>query len=1293
MDENSLQGALFKLSTRGWLWNKRYVFVKNGKLCWYNKKPVDKTKSSPKRLFSLQNAIVERAPLSIIQKHKKNWSFQVVVPNFEHMETVYFACESEEELDNWIINLSKVVQGLKANAKQAGKSGQDAVPPASPTTVSLYPAVGDKPAIVVSLSPEKQRSEDNVNDWDTRRKSNNGAEATLSVDPALKKKVKASRRLSTISIGDIDDFEVASPRSPIHAHAYLSQGLDDEEAVLRGYDGTGKDGRPSATRKFRFSLGRPSDTPLLTQEALAAHTESNNSSAKGQWNDRFQKLLDVPVTTFEESIQRGLKLSELIGQFVAAASRNAETIIDEYTLPLNKKTIRHVNRDETQDSSEQVPLYEADDMLLLIAEDPVLASGELEKQRDRGLAVGSSRNRNAVIYSDDSADSHGFDADERQARMSGLELRGCVALAKAASALCPVNDHTDVDSNNGVPPIRLNLITVVDYKGFRVHAVSVVHLNGTSTVVHGYVPTFQQFAYHQYTEEILSEMGVFLNIKPHELVYRGMDERVRVMLSSDLEAHHDNHYIYLIHCSRIYPADIRGDEPDVVSFVPRQLRPELVQAHSTRISAGALRDSTTEVSELVYQYSDKQEAQRASEFMRQDVVRLVVQKLDSLELLPYDSETLTRVLHSHGVNVHYLGSVSQLTRMPHIRNLCVTEMLARICKKIFRRLIREKIRMAKHRDVKNAAEVDKDIYVCVVDFFNLVLGSSIDSERFWGTVLLPKVSTHFEIPLEEIERSREDGSVVLSGLFLAMQFHCGVKFEDQDIYSFQQMFDDHHSDQNPAHQVVAITQLRAVESKKKFTDMHHLECHLFADRAVYYRDRGELELAMQAVDLKRRLKSALRNGEDDPTVMAESAEILLKAGDIDGAMRIVQSTLMQGRTFHALSARVYMVLMRICFMTIRQQMVPPPEPFVEGEYNFELLGQETITCYENAVRAIEYQLGTSHPMLLEVHEALAKICSESGLHHEALKMYNVNVALAQRVLGLNHPSTAVYHIKAGHVHRALRNADAAIQSYEKALLIHETALGRDSPVTASSCFFLCEALSSKGDYNQALEYGIRALHIRESVFGYHHLSCLNSYYQVAVVAEKAGREDNAIQYYEVLLGELRGAQISDEQTISDIQSIVRAIIKIKLKNLTVPQRVALKLGLEKLPEEMAFGSGFNSSVNVSMASATHNHTWAHSYPSRKRNSIEMAEDPEVAATVAKKIYESASPSQYMNLLVEQITDKVVNARNRACLELLAVVRLVERESCLDNRETNGDLNEGLMRQLFANMDLGMSHAL
>ena len=81
-----------------------------------------------------------------------------------------------------------------------------------------------------------------------------------------------------------------------------------------------------------------------------------------------------------------------------------------------------------------------------------------------------------------------------------------------------------------------------------------------------------------------------------------------------------------------------------------------------------------------YQNNDKVRNDLKTIF-NQKLTNLII-ALDSLYLVPYNSETLKLCFHHYGINLHYLGKVAERTTVPHIREMCLIEMFARVCKKI-----------------------------------------------------------------------------------------------------------------------------------------------------------------------------------------------------------------------------------------------------------------------------------------------------------------------------------------------------------------------------------------------------------------------------------------------------------------------------------------------------------------------------------------------------------------------------------------------------------------------------------
>lgn len=73
-------------------------------------------------------------------------------------------------------------------------------------------------------------------------------------------------------------------------------------------------------------------------------------------------------------------------------------------------------------------------------------------------------------------------------------------------------------------------------------------------------------------------------------------------------------------------------------------------------------------------------------------------------------ESITRIFHSYGVNMRHLGKVAETTHLPHVKDVCLAEMIARSTKKILRANIAtcifEKFRVGENFDEEELATLD-----------------------------------------------------------------------------------------------------------------------------------------------------------------------------------------------------------------------------------------------------------------------------------------------------------------------------------------------------------------------------------------------------------------------------------------------------------------------------------------------------------------------------------------------------------------------------------------------------------
>ncbi|KAJ0987073.1 hypothetical protein J5N97_005429 [Dioscorea zingiberensis] len=108
--------------------------------------------------------------------------------------------------------------------------------------------------------------------------------------------------------------------------------------------------------------------------------------------------------------------------------------------------------------------------------------------------------------------------------------------------------------------------------------------------------------------------------------------------------------------------------------------------------------------------ADEEMVRKASSYLMNVVLPKFVQDLCALEVSPMDGQTLTDALHSHGINVRYLGKVAEMTKhLPHLWAICTNEIVVRSAKHILKDLLMESL--------------DHDIGQAITHFFNCFIGN------------------------------------------------------------------------------------------------------------------------------------------------------------------------------------------------------------------------------------------------------------------------------------------------------------------------------------------------------------------------------------------------------------------------------------------------------------------------------------------------------------------------------------------------------------------------------------------
>lgn len=389
------------------------------------------------------------------------------------------------------------------------------------------------------------------------------------------------------------------------------------------------------------------------------------------WNEEFQQALAMPDSHAKFVALRNLELD-----FVYAAQLYGKIIISEMSLPVSLKTIK--------------------------------------PSSVGGIAGGEKYIAQGILFKF-AVDLEGlYKSDENAMKAASHDLKGLMAFF-----------------TTGVSALHVPLMALIDYKGFRLQAISLLPIN-KSTLAYG----SSDGARTVHTSdaglnECMKQAGVLLNLKPHRV---GPNE-IEIAAVADIEGHVgvDGRY-YLLDFARVAPPQpVSQSDAGLNSQLYRLLRLEFVKRYVRPLSADAysamgrhnMREHNGEVREAFDTLAREVLPAFASKWSASVVETLA--KRDTFEERLASLGTLCALAHAKGINVRLLGVVRASTNDAVARNLLLVEAVARVAKNSMRALLRREAR-------RSGVPCRERFNSLALGFLNLCLRSlpSDAGEPFWS---------------------------------------------------------------------------------------------------------------------------------------------------------------------------------------------------------------------------------------------------------------------------------------------------------------------------------------------------------------------------------------------------------------------------------------------------------------------------------------------------------------------------------------------------------------------------------
>ncbi|KAJ3332136.1 hypothetical protein HDU76_001170 [Blyttiomyces sp. JEL0837] len=878
------------------------------------------------------------------------------------------------------------------------------------------------------MSPSRQLSRAGTVVTDMRRPSqpqffNNNMPGTLSRsntyrsfrDDDASSVYSVDSVVSSLAPSIMEAEDVRSCTSSFETLSFCSEPvLTPHELVIMGSNGFKMPAREESLRRRKVSI-----QPCGRQDAPLEPVE--------KWNVKYQRLLLRVSNSLEESMRQDVDLMNLIGCFDEAALTHAIKMVDEY----------HVGGSRHNKGAGIPGAVSIDGMILHFACDYDVATAE--------------------------------EVD--------------AALCRTSSELRSINAFNGIASGLGTA-----LMSLIDYKGFRVVAYADMGIDQTT------IPVFDLHSKPIHVNDKISERlggaAKSLNLKSHG-VQIGDDRRVNVHLSASVEVHHDQQtkQNYAVNLHEIFPMDFHpplsstsssptrsgppspkkpsqsqptqsqtlfsnGDNPNAA----RRLRPEFLAAYNVALSSDAF--TTASGCGRRERELNDQEVVRASRFLNENWIPAFVRRLDELEIRPVDSRDLSVEMHKGGVNIRYLGMIAKISHLPYVRNFSCIEMVSRAAKVIFAARIRA---LTIHFRSVGATQIDEETKTWAANIFSTILGTGDKSEKFFEEKLRPEIAEKFDYDMEYSQFAH----LHRPALFLALQYQCGVTFQDSMDYNFSS------PTPCPRQKFLAFTPRRKhLNGSPKLLDPQPTTFNE-DDRLAYHLSRHFRSLGP---------KSKLSKSDLTCIKLTQVASHYNATGRYEEARRYAAAA--------ASSSPGNMCAVSLA----KAQLV---EALGALQVN-PISGPDTslLTIYRSAVSVSNWHWGVDHPVNMALHDRVCDVYLRGRNYGQALEFHNLSLGIAMNALGKNHVVTAGYLTKAGILLGHLKQTDESIRHLNEALHIYNSVNASPS-LLAETLSHLADALDARGDLDSAIQHSQQAKKLREKAHGQLDPRSVASYLQLA----------------------------------------------------------------------------------------------------------------------------------------------------------------------------------------------------
>ena len=614
---------------------------------------------------------------------------------------------------------------------------------------------------------------------------------------------------------------------------------------------------------------------------------------------------------------------------------------------------------------------------------------------------------------------------------------------------------------------------------------------------------------------------------------------------------------------RAAPSDLPS--PGTNEIITHCLRPEFVQSYKIPLTGDSYRPEMEEMEDFK---ANAEEACEASLDLHNLTIPALTNSLDNLTEVALDSSSLTRLLHANGINVRYLGKVHNLAKYPHVKSLALVEICSRAAKHILNQTFRQISRKGRaemlsaeargrSRDedfLEHNAKLRREMNDYVLDFLNLVLGMSEESDRFWEKSMLPLMKNKFNLSIQ-LPKKRY---VVfkMASFLIALQHHCSLKLQDHDKYDFTTGCPIKSEDLVSAFD----------DSKVKWRTNDTVESFALAARGEEFMKKKDWGKALQALNLSLSLHKATfsfssYNGQmEQAAILNNIADTFFNICEFQEAIDVAKKALSLTPKFSIENSRTYLIMMKAYFKLKDHT--------------------ESGKCFTKAKKCREWIWGKNHPCVIELTVNLADLFYEDEDLESAAMYVNSALLKSEINLGLKHNLCSELSFKYGILLACRGSTKDSMRLLKRAVLHYSKEEFEGDNVSGVMLgkgeFSLCEVYAQTGDLENAMLSANTALERRMNLKSNggggvtvegKNAMVIESYQQVARIYELKGDLEQAIEFFEKSLSfiKMNNEGGMSKEKVGVVYGLSKKILSLQVVSQPLPMRTMLKQAAENHP--------------------------------------------------------------------------------------------------------------------------------